>query len=134
MAVTFINSEFLPDVSVYHHVAVGTGSRIVCVAGQVAWDASGRTVSDDFGRQAEQAYVNVGTALGAANAGIENVLKLTVYAADWKPEKMPDLLRGIEKAKARLETTAAPPVTLIGVAALDVPEHLVEIEALAIVG
>ncbi|WP_328327277.1 hypothetical protein OHA70_00545 [Kribbella sp. NBC_00382] len=31
-------------------------------------------------------------------------------------------------------TTPVPPGTLIGVAALDVPDHLVEVEAIAVLG
>ncbi len=58
--------------------------------------------------------------------------KLTFYVVDWTPEKMPLLLEGISRAAAKLGTTSAPPATLIGVAALDVPEHLVEVEATAV--
>jgi enamine deaminase RidA (YjgF/YER057c/UK114 family) len=42
------------------------------------------------------------------------------------------LMDGIGRARASIGTTAAPPATLIGVAALDVPEHLVEVEATAV--
>ena len=45
---------------------------------------------------------------------------------------MPALLEGISRASAKLGVTPVPPATLIGVAALDVPEHLVEIEATAV--
>jgi enamine deaminase RidA (YjgF/YER057c/UK114 family) len=45
---------------------------------------------------------------------------------------MPPLLEGISRAAAKLGITPVPPTTLIGVAALDVPEHLVEIEATAL--
>ncbi len=45
---------------------------------------------------------------------------------------MPLLLDGIDRAKARLGITATPPASLFGIATLDVPEHLVEIEATAI--
>jgi enamine deaminase RidA (YjgF/YER057c/UK114 family) len=51
---------------------------------------------------------------------------------DWTPDKMPPLLEGISRAAAKLGITPAPPTTLIGVAALDVPDHLVEIEATAV--
>ncbi len=46
---------------------------------------------------------------------------------------MPLLLEGIARATAKLGVTAAPPATLLGVAALDVPEHLIEVEATAVV-
>lgn len=44
----------------------------------------------------------------------------------------PPLLEGISRAAAKLGITPVPPATLLGVAALDVPDHLVEIEATAI--
>lgn len=58
--------------------------------------------------------------------------KLTVYVVDWTPDKMPLLQNGTSRAAARLGAAPVPPATLVGVAALDVPEHLVEIEATAI--
>ena len=58
--------------------------------------------------------------------------KLTFYVVDWTPDKMPTLLAGISRAAAKLGVTPVPPATLIGVAALDIPEHLVELEATAV--
>lgn len=46
---------------------------------------------------------------------------------------MPQLLDGIARASARLGTTPVSPATLLDVAALDVPEHLVEVEATAVI-
>ncbi|GAB2926663.1 MULTISPECIES: RidA family protein [Streptomyces] len=133
MAITLVNPVGLPETGVYHHVAVASGSRLVLLAGQVAWDAEGVTVGEgDLAAQVEQCYLNVATALAGAGATFDDVAKLTVHVVDWTPDKMPLLLDGIARATARLGTTAAPPATLLGVAALDVPEHLVEIEALAV--
>lgn len=42
-------------------------------------------------------------------------------------------MEGITQAVTKLGVTPAPPATLLGVAALDVPEHLVEIEATAVI-
>lgn len=55
-----------------------------------------------------------------------------MHVVDWTPDKMPLLVEGLTRAATKLGTTAAPPATLLGVAALDVPEHLVEIEATAV--
>ncbi len=54
-------------------------------------------------------------------------------SVDWTPAKMPLLLDGIARAAAKLGRTPVPPATLLGVAALDVPEHLVEVEATAVI-
>ncbi|GAA2231364.1 hypothetical protein GCM10010413_31670 [Promicromonospora sukumoe] len=135
MTVTLSNPQDLPQVDVYHQVAVATGSRQVFVAGQVSWDADGATVGvGDLAAQVEQSYANVATALRHAGASTDDVVRLTVYAVDWTPDKMPALLDGLARAARRTGSTATPPATLIGVAALDVPEHLVEIEATAVVG
>ncbi|WP_055543295.1 RidA family protein, partial [Streptomyces neyagawaensis] len=98
-------------------------------------DADGVTVGEgDLAAQVEQCYLNIATALAGAGATFDDVAKLTVHVVDWTPDKMPLLLDGIARAAARLGTTPAPPATLLGVAALDVPEHLVEIEAVAVLG
>jgi enamine deaminase RidA (YjgF/YER057c/UK114 family) len=109
-------------------VAVATGTKTIYVAGQVAWNAE-----PDLATQTEQAYASVHTALKAAGASFKDLVKVTVYVVDWTPDKMPDLLKGIENAAANLNEKPSPPATLIGVAALDVPEHLVEIEAIAVI-
>ncbi|MFF8315273.1 RidA family protein [Streptomyces lydicus] len=133
MAITLVNPDGLPKIDVYRQVAVASGSKMVFVAGQVAWDADGVTIGEgDLAAQVEQCYLNVGTALAAAGGSFDDVAKLTVYVVDWTPDKMPLLQNGISRAAARLGVAPVPPATLVGVAALDVPEHLVEIEATAI--
>jgi enamine deaminase RidA (YjgF/YER057c/UK114 family) len=133
MAITFANPNGLPKIDVYQQVSIASGSRLVFIAGQVAWDAEGVTIGEgDLTAQVEQSYLNVGTALAEIGGSFDDVAKLTFYVVDWTPDKMPALLEGISRAAAKLGVTPAPPATLIGVAALDVPDHLVEIEATAI--
>ncbi|MFE3033158.1 RidA family protein [Streptomyces canus] len=133
MSITLLNPDGLPEIDVYRQVAVASGSRLVFVAGQVSWDAEGRTVgAGDLAAQVEQCYLNVGTALAAAGGSFDDVAKLNVHVVDWTPDKMPQLLEGISRAAAKLGVTPVPPATLLGVAALDVPDHLVEIEATAV--
>ncbi|MGI5171546.1 RidA family protein [Spirillospora sp. CA-253888] len=133
MAITLVNPEGLPKVDVYRQVAVASGSKLVFVAGQVAWDADGTTIGEgDLAAQVEQCYLNIGTALAEVGASFEDVAKLTAYVVGWTPDKMPLLLEGIARAAAKLGVTPVAPATLVGVAALDVPEHLVEVEATAV--
>ncbi|WP_327399825.1 RidA family protein [Streptomyces sp. NBC_01288] len=134
MAVTLMNPSGLPRIPVYRQVSIATGAKLVFVAGQVAWDAEGVTVGEgDLAAQVERSYLNVGTALAAVGASFDDVVKLTVYVIDWTPDKMPLFLEGVARATAKLGTTPMAPGTLIGVAALDVPDHLVEVEATAII-
>lgn len=132
MAITFTNPDGLPAVDVYSQVAVATGSRFVYIAGQVDWSADGTGPTPDLGHQVEQAYLHVGTALAGVGATFADVAKLTIYVVDWNHDKMTGLLEGIQRAFTTLGVSAVPPVTLIGVAALDTPEHLVEVEATAV--
>jgi enamine deaminase RidA (YjgF/YER057c/UK114 family) len=133
MAITLLNPGGLPEIDVYRQVSIASGTKLVFVAGQVAWDAEGRTVGEgDLAAQVEQCYVNIGTALAEAGGSFYDVAKLTVHVVDWTPDKMPLLLEGMSRAAARLGVTPVPPATLLGVAALDVPDHLVEIEATAV--
>jgi enamine deaminase RidA (YjgF/YER057c/UK114 family) len=134
MAVTLVNPSGLPEVDVYRQVSVATGSKLIHVAGQVAWDADGKTIGEgDLTAQVEQCYLNVGTALAGVGASFADVVKLTVHVVDWTPDRMPELLDGIARASVKLGTTPIAPVSLFGIAALDVPEHLVEVEATAVV-
>lgn len=126
MAVTLINPAGLPAIDVYRQVSVATGTKLIHVAGQVAWDGG------DLATQVEQCYLNVATALAGVGATFDDVVKLTVHVVDWTPERMPELLDGIARAATKLGTTPAAPASLFGIAALDVPEHLVEVEATAV--
>jgi enamine deaminase RidA (YjgF/YER057c/UK114 family) len=133
MAITLVNPDGLPEIDVYRQVSVASGSKLVFVAGQVAWTADGTTVGEgDLAAQVEQCYLNVGTALAGVGGSFADVAKLNVHVVDWTPDMMPALLAGISRAAAKLGITPAPPATLLGVAALDVPEHLVEVEATAV--
>jgi len=133
MAITLLNPGGLPEIDVYRQVSIASGTKLVFVAGQVAWDAEGRTIGEgDLAAQVEQCYLNVGTALAAAGGSFDDVAKLNVHVVDWTPDKMPQLLEGISRAAAKLGVTPVAPATLLGVAALDVPDHLVEVEATAV--
>lgn len=133
MSITLVNPAGLPEIPAYRQVSIATGSKLVFVAGQVSWDADGALVGEgDLAAQVEQCYLNIGTALAEAGATFDDVAKMTVYVVDWTPDKLALFLEGVDRAAAKLGGTPVPPGTLIGVAALDVPEHLVEVEATAV--
>lgn len=134
MAITLVNPSGLPEIDAYRQVSIASGSKLVFIAGQVAWDADGITVSEgDLAAQVEQCYLNIGTALAEVGGSFDDVAKLTVYVVDWTPDKLPLFLEGVARAAAKLGVTPVPPGTLLGVAALDAPDHLVEVEATAII-
>ncbi|MFH8291741.1 RidA family protein [Streptomyces sp. NPDC018059] len=133
MAITLVDPTGLPKIDAYRQVSVATGSRLVFIAGQVAWDAEGVTVGEgDLAAQVEQCYLNIGTALAETGGSFDDVAKLTVYVVDWTPDKMPLFMEGAARAAAKLGGAPVPPGTLLGVAALAAPGLLVEIEAAAV--
>ncbi|CAM5461935.1 RidA family protein [Streptomyces hirsutus] len=133
MTITLVNPEGLPEIDAYRQVAIASGSRTVFIAGQVAWDAAGVTVgAGDLAAQVEQCYLNVATGLAAAGATLADAAKLTAYVVDWTPDKMAQFMEGVTRAARKLGTVPAAPATLVGVQALDIPDHLVEIEAVAV--
>jgi enamine deaminase RidA (YjgF/YER057c/UK114 family) len=90
MTVTLIDPDGLVEVEATSQVSVATGSKLVFVAGQVAWRPDGTTVgAGDLAAQVEQCYLNVATALSAVGASFDDVAKWTVYVVDWSLEKMP---------------------------------------------
>ncbi|MBE1590202.1 RidA family protein [Nonomuraea angiospora] len=134
MAITLVNPDGLPKIDVYRQVSIASGTKLVFIAGQVAWDADGATIGEgDLAAQVEQCYLNIATALAEVGGSFDDVAKLNVHVVDWTPDKMPALLEGISRAAAKLGVTPTPPATLLGVAALDIPDHLVEIEATAVI-
>ena len=115
----------------FSQVVVASGSRIVHTAGQVSIDESGKLVGGgDLAEQTAQAMRNVGLALAAAGATYADVVKITTYVVGYTPEQR----AVIGKARAPFFASGKPPAsTLVGVAALALPEWLVEIEAVAVV-
>ena len=115
----------------FSQVVVATGTRTVYIAGQVSIDERGTLVgAGDLAAQTAQVMRNVGLALAAAGASYADLVKITTYVVDYKPEH-----RAIIGA-ARAPFFAGgmrPASTLVGVSALAMPDWLVEIEAVAVV-
>jgi enamine deaminase RidA (YjgF/YER057c/UK114 family) len=115
----------------FSQVVVAAGRRTIYTAGQVSIDERGNLVgADDLAAQTEQTMRNVGLALAAAGAGFADIVKITTYVVNYKPEHR----AVIGKARMPFFAKGTPPAsTLVGVSALALPEWLVEIEAVAVV-
>jgi enamine deaminase RidA (YjgF/YER057c/UK114 family) len=132
--ITLINPEGLPKVDFHRQVSIATGSKLVFMAGQVAWDADGALTGEgDLAAQVEQCFLNVGAAVAEAGGSFDNVAKLTIYIVDWTADKMSLVNEGRARAFAKLGVNSLAPGTLIGVAELFTPDLLVEIEAIAVI-
>ncbi|MGW0038654.1 RidA family protein [Gordonia sp. NPDC003376] len=134
MSVRLLSPAGLAEHVPYHHVAVGTGSRIVSVAGQVGGSIGPRVPGPgDLGAQVADALRNVAIALAGAGATFTDVARLTFYVTGWEPTQMDEFLRGVDTVRAELAIPAPmPPASLIGVQTLFEPGVLVEIEATAV--
>jgi enamine deaminase RidA (YjgF/YER057c/UK114 family) len=104
--------------------------KTIYVGGQNAVDAAGAIVGKgDFAAQSEQALANVQTALAAAGAGLEHVVKWGVYIVAGQ-----ELRVGFAAFQRAWGQRPNPPtVTGLFVAGLAHPDFLVEIDAVAVV-
>ena len=129
--VEHLNPEGLPQNPAFTNVVVVTGPvRTIYIGGQDAVDATGQIVgAGDIGAQARQVYANIQTALEAAGAGLEHVVKWNILIVQGQP-----LEPGFaEFQRVWGERPNPPTITAAFVSALANPEFLVEIDAIAVV-
>ncbi|WP_419705449.1 RidA family protein [Promicromonospora sp. NFX87] len=134
MTVQLLTPEGMFQPVPYHHVSVGTGSRQVHVAGQIARDAEANHIAPgDLTGQVEQALRNTARGLAGAGATFADVVRLRFFVTHWSPKKMGDFMEGLESVSDELGIPRPlPPVSLIGVDYLFEPDVLVEVEAFAV--
>lgn len=133
MSVKMFSPAGMLPATPYHHVAVATGTRQVHVAGQVAHTRNGSPIPTDLSGQVSQALRNVAQGLASAGAGFRDVVRLTVYVTDWRPDKIVDFMAGVDAVAEEIDLPLPmPPASLIGVEILFEPDVLVEIEAIAV--
>lgn len=118
----------------YHHVSVGTGSRQVHVAGQIARDGDGSPVATgDFAGQLAQALRNTARGLAGAGATFADVVRLRFFIVGWNAETYDAFMAGIEQVAGEIGLPQPlPPLSAIGVDYLFEPDVLVEVEAYAV--
>lgn len=128
----FCNPPSLSRPNGFTHVVKSTGSAVLHVSGQVAYDVEGRIVGvGDLAAQVEQVYRNIEAALAAQGAGMRDVVKTTLFVRDMTPEK----IAVIRRVRATFLSEEHPPAsTMVGVQALAKPELMLEVEAVAVLG
>lgn len=108
--------------------AVSATGRLVVVSGQVALDRNGVVVGrGDFEAQAVQVFENLAVALAAAGATFGDVIRLGSYLTDLSN------LRALRDVRLRYLSEPYPAATAVG-ATLAMPELLIEVDAIAMVG
>ena len=130
MEITRLQPDGLVVSPAFSHVAVvPAGATTIYIGGQNGVDADGKILSDDVAEQSARAIDNASTALEAVGASLADVVQWTVFMTEDA-----DLNAAYGAIGPRLAEPGAPPlVTMARVAALGVPEALVEVSAIAAV-
>lgn len=125
-----INSDELHTIPILSHTVVVESAGLAYLSGQIAWDAAGELVgANDHVVQAAKISENIDIALAAAGTDRSHVVRETIYIVNCTPETA-----GAVVTALRGEATWPPPAqTIVGVAALAVPGHLVEVDIIATV-
>jgi enamine deaminase RidA (YjgF/YER057c/UK114 family) len=112
----------------YAHAAIAAG-RHVHTAGAVPLDRDGILVgAGDYAAQTRQVVENLVSALAAAGARPQDVLKTTVYVVADEQEPLVTVWEVVRRSEL-----SGAPSTLLGVSVLGHTGQLVEIEAVAAV-
>jgi 2-iminobutanoate/2-iminopropanoate deaminase len=116
----------------YEPFRIALGYRVgdvLVLSGQAAIDQSGAVVGvGDFDAQAEQVFKNLELVLAAGGARMEDVVKVTIYLTDMS--NFPKIL----ELRERHFSPPYPADTIVEVSALALPELMIEIEAIAVLG
>lgn len=131
MSATFVNPPEWTPPRGYNNGVLLAGSRVLCIAGQVAWDAQGHLVGDDdFTAQFTQCLRNVRRIVECAGGKVEHVAKLTIFVID--KQRYTGTLAEIGKEYRNVFGKHFPAMALVEVKGLVETGALVEIEALAV--
>lgn len=131
MSTQHINPPELNPANGFSHVVVAPAGKTIYVSGQVSVNEKAEVVGKgDMRAQVERVFQNLKTALAAAGATFDDVVKVTYFVVGLKPEHVPH----IREVRAKYLNHQKPPASsLVGVAALVVPDWLIEIEVIAVV-
>lgn len=128
LPVRIINPAELVVPCGFGHIAVARLGVLIEVAGQTPVDAEGNVLGGgDIEAQARAVMINLRTALSAAGAGWEHVVRRTIYTT--RPTEFLAIGRGIDSVTGPVP---APPQSIVGVSGLVRKEFLLEIEATAV--
>lgn len=127
--IQFLNPPELSTPAGYTHIVQVRGGRTIYIAGQVAFDKSGNVVGKgDFAAQTTQVFENLKSALSAAGATFDNLVKVTTFVKDMSQ------MQTLRSIRAKYYGKNAPASTLVQIMKLANDDLMIEIEAIAVVG
>lgn len=119
--------ELSPDP--FENFMIGQGhcvGDLVYLSGQASIDEQGRIVGEgDIDAQIDQAMENISRALEAAGSAVDRIFKITIFLTDMSH------FDRIMAMRERYFQKPWPADTTVGVAALALPELMVELEVIA---
>lgn len=125
----FIKPEGLYSTNAYTQVVETQGGKTIYISGQVPLDENGALVGNgSFDSQIRQVFKNIDIALKSASATFDDVIKVTYYIKNYKPEY---LLIVREMRSQYFNEENPPTASLVGVQSLFLDDVLVEVEVVA---
>ncbi len=126
MAIQRINPASMGE-PIAPYTLVVRKDNVVTTAGMLGLDADGKLVGDDITSQTRQTLTNITTALEAAGASLNDVVKVTVFITDVAN------FTGMNAVYTEFFGDTKPARSTVGVE-LVLPGALVEVEATAVLG
>jgi enamine deaminase RidA (YjgF/YER057c/UK114 family) len=124
-----INPSAMAPPTGYSYAVKKSGTPVF-ISGQVALDGAGKIVGEgDIAAQTEQAFQNLRTVVEASGGSVDDIVKITIFVTD--ASYRPAIAAARQKFFANGQYPAS---TYLVVSALAVPQLLVEVEAVAMVG
>lgn len=125
-----LSPEWLHPTPGFSHIAIASGAKIVCLAGQGAIERDFTLVGGtDLAAQTRRAMQNVGVALRAVGADFDDVVRRTIYTT--RPTEFEVIAAAIDEVTGE---GPQPAQTIVGVTGLALPGMLIEIEVTAVLG
>jgi len=122
------DSVAVPLKPYYSNAVRSEAGPLLWISGQVAIDKSGKLVGKgDLRAQAVQVHENIKAILAANGAGMEDIVKVTVYVTDIRA------FNDIADIRSKYFPKDGPSSVICEVKALAWPEFMIEIEAVAVV-
>ena len=124
---THISSAYQRSRS-YSPAVITEGGRTIWLAGHIAWeDESGNSLAGDFDGQVRCVFRKLAATLEQAGAALADIVTMTIFITDVSTNT-----RFVELRKEFFADDSYPASTLVTVAALNRPELMVEIQAVAV--
>lgn len=112
----------------YSPAVITEGGRTIWLAGHLAWeDEQGNSLAGDFDGQVRCVFRKLDATLKQADSSLADIVTMTIFIVDVSKNT-----RFVELRKEFFSDENYPASTLVTVAALNRPELMVEINAVAI--